>query len=200
MASDRARLTATEVDSYVQQLSGRLPATPAEEAEFLARLRASGVADDGRPVHMPNVMSYYDRLQDVPRGSAISVTPAESNRIYEDRVTPLLMRLGAYPVVGGEASGISMSARHSALTATDTSVDDADRILVVRYPSRRAFFELISDEAYLPWAPYKFAALRLALVPVTAQAVVPDPRWIAGALCLVIFLAAGWWRAARARR
>lgn len=197
---ERSRLTAAEVDSYIRRLTGRLPAAAAEEAEFLARLRAWGNADDGRPVYMLNVMSYYDQVKRVRGGESIRSTPAESNRVYENAVMPLAFRLGAYAAFGGETSGIPVpGARHGDLVGADASVDDADRILVVRYPSRRAFFELITDPKYLPWAPYKFAAVKLALVPMTAEVVVPDPRWIAGALLAIVFLAAGWWRAARAR-
>jgi hypothetical protein len=62
---------------------------------------------------------------------------------------------------------------------------------------RRAFLEPISDPRHQRWAPYKFAALELALLPVSATTVIPDLRWILGGLCLMALLAAGWLRAAR---
>lgn len=196
--STRGKLTKTDVEAYIQSLQGRLPAKPEREAEFLARLRAWGNADDGKPVYMLNVMSYFQQLQQVPGAPSISVSPAESNRIYEDHVMPLAVQLGAYPILGGEASGRQIPGlRHSDLIGSNASIDRADRVLVMRYPNRRAFLELISDPRYLRWTPYKFAALELALVPVTSVAVIPDLRWILGGLCLAAFLATGWFLAAQ---
>ena len=79
----------------------------------------------------------------------------------------------------------------------ESEIDDWSRILVVRYPSRRAFFRLVSDPEYLKFMPYKLAALKLALVPVSAQVVTPDLRLALGGLLLVVFLAVGWVRSAR---
>jgi hypothetical protein len=194
----RERLSATDVDAYIQRMQGKLPATPEREAAFLARLRAWGNADDGKPVYMLNVMSYFQQVRHVPGSASIDISPAESNRIYEDHVMPLAAQLGAYPMIGGETSGIPMPGmRHTDLTGADQAIDRTDRVLVMRYPSRRAFLELISDPRYLRWAPYKFAALELALLPVTARAVIPDLRWIVGWVGLTALLATGWFRAAR---
>jgi hypothetical protein len=194
----RSRLTEADVDAYIHRMQGRMPATPEREAEFLARLRAWGNADDGKPVYMLNLMSYFPQLQPVPGVEAIAISPAESNRIYEDHVMPLAVQLGAYPVIGGETSGIPMRGMRDAdLTGADAAINRTDRVLVMRYPSRRAFLELISDPRYLRWAPYKFAALELALLPVTARAVIPDLRWIVGWISLTALLGTGWFLAAR---
>jgi hypothetical protein len=72
-------------------------------------------------------------------------------------------------------------------------------VLVVRYPNRRAFFDLISDPAYIQVMPYKLAALEVALVPVRAELVVPDLRWVLGMVLLAAFFALGWLRASRRR-
>ena len=77
-----------------------------------------------------------------------------------------------------------------------SEVDRADRVLLVRYPSRRAFLSLVCDPAYLQIAPYKFAALKLDLLPLEPETVIPDPRWLAAGGSLIVFLAVGWFRAA----
>jgi len=69
-------------------------------------------------------------------------------------------------------------------------------VLTIRYPSRRAFFDLVSDPEYAPLMPYKLASLRVALVPVAGESVTPDWRWMIGLALLSIFLAVGWLRAA----
>jgi hypothetical protein len=196
-----AKLTQAEVDAYLARMEGKLPGDPAETKEFLSRIRAWGRADDGQPVYMLNVMRYYPELKRTPGTEAFRGTPAEANALYEKTVTPIALRVGAYPLFGGDPMGVrAKDGPRSNLTGFDPAIDGWSRILVMRYPNRRAFFELLSDPQWQKFAPYKFAALELALVPTAGQIAVPDLRWIAGGLCLIVLLAAGWWRAAATRR
>ena len=196
-----AKLTPADVDGYLARMAGHLPSTPAEEAAFLGRLREWGYADDGRPIYMLNVMSYYDRLKPLPLGEQVTGTPREANHVYESKIAHLLFGLGGYPLFSGSSSRTSRTDRSSgALVDAAEQVSDTDDVLVVRYPSRRAFLELISDPEYLPWSPYKMASVQLALLPLSANFLVPDPRLVVGALFVVVFLGCGWWRAARRSR
>jgi len=182
-------------------MEGKLPGDPSVQAAFLTRMRAFGLSDDGRPVYMLNAMRYYPELKRGPGMEDVRGTPAEANAIYEKSVMPLLFRLGAYPLFGGQATALRTDGKtHSNLDGFDPSVDDWSRILVVRYPSRRAFFELLSDPRWLKFAPYKLAALDLVLVPASGQIVIPDLRWVLGAICLIVFLGMGWLRETREKR
>jgi len=195
------KLSSVEVDAYLHRMEGKLPGEPAEQAAFLARMRAFGLADDGRPVYMLNAMRYYPELKRGPGMEGVRGTPRQANAIYEKAVMPILFRLGAYPLFGGETMVVRADGKaHSNLDGFDPAIDDWSRILVVRYPNRRAFFELLSDPQWLKVAPYKVAALEIALVPASAQVVIPDLRWIMGGACLIVFLAAGWLRAVRKKR
>jgi hypothetical protein len=78
----------------------------------------------------------------------------------------------------------------------EPALDDWSRALVVRYPSRRDFLNLMADPAYGPLEPYKTMALKVVLVPVSGDLVLPDLRFVVGAALLVVFLVAGWIRAA----
>jgi hypothetical protein len=194
------KLSSPEIDAYLHKLEGKLPGDPAEHAVFLARMRAFGLADDGRPVYMLNLMRYYPELKRGPGMEDVRGTPVEANAIYEKAVMPILFRLGAYPLFGGQTMEIRADGKaHSNLDGFDPAIDDWSRILVVRYPSRRAFFELLTDPQWLKFAPYKIAALEIALVPASGQVVIPDLRWVVGGACLIVFLAAGWLRAARGK-
>ena len=195
------KLTRGEVDAFIKKIEPRLPVEPAEKAEMLARFRAWGEADDGQPVYMLNLMRYYDQLKRLPGVAAMQGTPAQANAHYESVVTPIALRLGAIPLVNGEVAGVGGGdgRPHSNLITFDREVDDWNRVLVMRYPSRRAFFDLISDPKYLDVMPYKLASLKVALVPVNAELVVPDLRWIVGMVLLSAFLVIGWMRAARQR-
>ena len=196
-----AKLTPADVDGYLARMAGHLPSTPAEEAAFLGRLREWGYADDGRPIYMLNVMSYYDRLKPLPLGEQVTGTPREANHVYESKIAHLLFGLGGYPIFSGSSSRTSRTDRSSgALVDAAGQVSDTDDVLVVRYPSRRAFLELISDAEYLPWSPYKMASVQLALLPLSANFLVPDPRLVAAAAFVALFLACGWWRSTRRNR
>jgi hypothetical protein len=195
------KLSSADVDSYLHRIEHKLPGNPAEQAAFLTRMRAFGLSDDGRPVYMLNAMRYYPELKRGPGMEDVRGTPAEANATYEKAVMPLLFRLGAYPLFGGQTMGIHADGKtHSNLDGFEPATDDWSRVLVVRYPSRRAFFELLSDPQWLKFAPYKLAALDLVLVPASGQIVVPDLRWVVGAFCLIMFLALGWLRATRENR
>ena len=198
---DAGKLTPAEVDAYLRRIEAGLPGVPAERAEFLARMRAWGLADDGRPVYMLNAMRYYAELRRVPGTESVRGTPAEANAIYENAVMPVALRLGAFPLFGGDTMGVRVGSKsQSNLLGFDPAIDGWNRILVMRYPSRRAFFELVSDPEWLRFAPNKLAALEIALVPVVGQAVLPDLRWVLGGACLIVFFAVGWWRAKRSAR
>ncbi len=196
-----SKLTRSEVDEYLRQIEPNVPFESAEKAEFLARMRAWGESDDGAPVYMLNLMRLYRELKRFPGAEVIKVSPKAANAYYEDKVMPLLARLGGYPLVGGETASLAGGdgRMHSNLLEFDPALDDWSRVLVVRYPSRRAFFDLIRDPEYLKLMPYKVASLKVALVPVSAEAVVPDPRFVVGALGVIAFLGIGWIRSARRR-
>jgi hypothetical protein len=195
------RLSHDEIDQYLGRLDGRIPLPPPEAAEALSRLRAWAAADDGRPVYMLNVMSYYERIRQVPGAKGIDMPPAAANAFYEHEVMTKLLKRGGYPVFAGNSDVNSAPGhRQSALMGAGGEVDRADRVLLVRYPSRRAFLELVCDPQYLQIAPYKFAALELELLPLEAEMVIPDPRWLTAGALLIVFLGVGWFRAARGAR
>ncbi|MCC6383404.1 MAG: hypothetical protein IT304_12935 [Dehalococcoidia bacterium] len=183
------KLTTPEIDRYLA-LVAKVPFPPDAQPQFLQRLRTWAEADDGQPVYMLNLMRYYPAVRAMPGAPAFTGTPEESNRIYEDRATPLALKAGAIPLFAGPV-------RNENVMGFAPPVDQWSRVLVMRYPSRRAFFDLVTDPEYAPIAPYKLAALDVNLVPMAAELTIPDLRIVAAALALAVFLAAGWWRAAR---
>ena len=57
--------------------------------------------------------------------------------------------------------------------------------------------KFMADPAYGPTIPYKMAAADVVLIPVDAQIVVPDLRWLVGGLLLNLYLLICWRRAVR---
>jgi hypothetical protein len=188
-------LTQSEVDRYLAGFDQNWQMPADEKAQFMANMRAWGEADDGNPVYMINLMAYYDQLQQIPGMPPFEGTPAQVNEFYEDGAVPRLLELGAYPLVASEAQGVLSPGSVELLG--EAGIDKLQRILVVRYPNRRAFFELFSDPAYLDVMPYKFASMNTTLVPTEGTLVVPELRFALGSLLLSAFLLIGWVRSAR---
>jgi uncharacterized protein (DUF1330 family) len=87
----------------------------------------------------------------------------ESYLHYAEEVRPHIERVGASVGYAGDASGIVIGGDDSAWW---------DSILVVHYPSRAAFLDMVSDPAYLKIAVYRTKAL------VDSRLIATDP-WAA---------------------
>jgi hypothetical protein len=186
------RLSKDEVDHYIRILEEKSPQELEDRAEFISRLRAWGESDDGRPIYMLNLMRFYDHIKSFPGGPATG-TPQEANKHYEDVATRMLIRSGGYPMIAGRTTRIREGEKpESNLMVYQGGLDAWDRVLVVRYPGRRTFLQLVTNDEYLKVMPYKLASLEVMLTPVYGELVIPDVRWIAGGAFLAIFLSAGW--------
>lgn len=186
----RSPMTQTDIDQYAAALEQYVVQEPQDKAAFINRVREWAAGDDGRPVLMVNLMRYREQLGELPPDMQFDGTPQEMNAYYESLVAPLAIRRGEYPMIGGDTQARS-------LTPSDSDLDRLDRVVVMRAPSRRAFIEFMADPDYGPTVPYKHAATDVVLIPIDAEMIIPDLRWVIGSLLLIIFLATGWWRAAR---
>jgi hypothetical protein len=183
----RGRLKPQEIAHFMSRVEG-LPFVEAERPELLKRVRAWLENDNGKPFYMLNLMRYYPELRRIPGAPEFKGTPQESNARYEAAVRPMLLRIGGYPLFAGTPQGKN-------LIEHDPTLDDWSRLLLVRYPSRRAFMRLLSQPQYREIEPYKVMALQVVLTPATAAMVVPSVPLLTGGVLLVLFLAIGWARA-----
>ena len=181
-------LTEADVDDYVRRIAAGTDIPESEKADIVAHLRSWGEADDGRPVYMLNLMRYYGTARSMPGRPDIAGNPRHLNAHYESVAIPKLLKLGAYPLFSGEPEGVRTGAQPSTnILGFDDALENWGRVLVVRYPDRRAFFELLSDPEYTKVLPYKLAALKVVLVPMHDEFVVPDLCWVVAALLLAVF-------------
>lgn len=183
-------LTASEVDTYLDRVEQQLDLAPSAKPALLRRLRDWAEDDDGKPVHMLNVMRFRDRLMPPAGTEPPAGTPQSINARYEAAAAPLILKRGGYPLLSGSVLGANV-------VESPPVLDNWDRIAVVRYPNRRAFLEMISDPSYAGLEAQKLMAVELILVPFRTDLKLPDPRWPVGMLLLAVFLATGWWRSSR---
>lgn len=184
----RRPLTRDEIERYCAIVEAKFPKPDAmDRARMLARLRGFAERDDGRDIYMVNLLRYHDRMaagRD-PAGQ-FAGTPLEANDIYEANAKPILMKSGAFPIFAGVAE------EPNAVGGDDPAEDNWSRVLVVHYPSRRHFLDLLTDAKYLTRADFKSYAMHMALVPVKRQLVVPDFRFLAAFGAIVLFLLVAW--------
>jgi hypothetical protein len=184
----RGRLQAPEIAQLMSQIEN-IPFPEEQRPEVLKRLRAWLENDDGKPFYMLNLMRFYPELRRFPNAPEFKGTPQESNARYEAAARSMLLKLGGYPLFAGTPQGKN-------LVEHDPALDDWSRLLLVRYPSRRAFMKLLTHPAFHEIEPYKVMALQLVLTPATSEKVVPNVPLMVGGILLVVFLAIGWARAA----
>ena len=159
-----------EVEARMDHLTRTLPVDEPDKSMFIERLRVFAAGDDGKPVYMVNLMRYFDEVRKI-RGIPEDYrgTAEEANAHYEKKVMPIAIKLGAQPLFAGPAAGPNVM-------AATAEVDGWNRIILMRYPSRRSFIALLSDAEYQRYLPYKLASLELALIPANAEMLVPDFR------------------------
>lgn len=184
----RRPLTAAEIERYCEIIDARFPIPDHQDrTDWVARVRRFAENDDGRDIYMLNLLRYNEAMANGPDpAGSFSGTPDEANTIYEANAKPVLMKSGAFPIFAGKVEDLN------AVGGPDPAEDNWTRILVVHYPSRRHFFDLLTNPQYLSKADFKSYAMHMALVPVKREMVIPDFRQLAIAAAIVVFLSAGW--------
>ncbi len=185
-----AKLSADEIDAYLGRIEAQLQTPAADKAQLVARLRAWAQADDGQPIYILNLMRFHDELQPYPGIAPFDGTPQEANAFYEAALAPVILKRGGYPFFRGRGDGPN-------LLDAPPALDHWNDVVMMRHPSRRAFLDFLSDPAYAAVEPLKLMAQDVVLVPMKADAVIPDLRWVLGSLLLMLWLAIGWWRSAK---
>lgn len=187
--AESERIKPVEAASYLQAVEKI--SFPAEvRAGMLKSVKLWMASDDGKPFYMLNLMRFHKELLRFPGSLDFKGTPQQSNKIYEDAAIPMLLKLGGYPTYAGIPHGGNVLEQRP-------EFDDWSRVLLVRYPSRRAFMDLVSDPAYQAVAPYKLMALSVVLTPTAPEILMPELPWSAGVVFVFVLLVVGWVRAAR---
>lgn len=189
------KLSAAEIDHYLTAADHQLNMPEADKKRIIAKVRAWAEADDGKPFYMLNLMRLHEQLNRFPGAPDFQGTPKESNQFYEDHTMPMLIKNAGSAIYGSDIHDKAL------ITINDDKAgDNWTRMLVVRYPNRRAFLQLVGSPDYAKIDAFKFMAQEILLVPTAGDLVVPDPRAIVGALLIIVFLLTGWIRTHRSSK
>lgn len=177
-----------EAEDYLAIIQqSELPSEAREE--LLTSLVPFMAADDGQPIYMLNLMRFYRELRTIASNESFN-TPQEANAYYESKTLALLARNGGQPLYMGTINSPNVLVQ-------DDELNHWDRLLLIRYPSRRDFLNLLTDPDYALLAPYKMMSLKVLLTASEAQLIMP-PLWVCTALAsLFIFLSVALVRARR---
>lgn len=187
------KLSRAEIEAYIQRLDRDVPLPDEEKKAFLEHLQAWGERDDGKPIYNLNLMRYFETLRQLPGVTLQAKSIPEANAFYEAAVKPMCLKLGVTMPFGGSVQTVMGGAQPSTnLITFAPELDNWSRVLIVRYPSRRAFFDLVSNPEYLKVMPYKLSSLMVVLTPIESEVITPDVRLLLGSALLSLFLLIGW--------
>jgi uncharacterized protein (DUF1330 family) len=113
------------------------------------RLRRFIEADDGKPVVMINLLRFRDQAAYPPDSNEAPRTGAEAYAHYGKLAWPHIGDAGARVIWRGKVQGLPIAPPD----------EDWDEALLVEYPSRKAFFDMISKPAYRALSMHRTAAL-----------------------------------------
>ena len=120
--------------------------------------------EPGAPVVMINLLRYRERAEYEPGADVAPCTGREAYARYGEGVTPLIGKAGGRPIWMGSVT--------STVIAPDGEAwDDA---VLVEYPSRDAFLEMIGSDAYQAVEFHRTAALADSRLIATTQVLPPQ--------------------------
>lgn len=166
-------LTPAEANAYVERIAAQTD-VPGGRHDLVA-LRRFLESDDGKPFYTVNLYKFFDEAR-YPEGAPFGGTGAEAY----DRFSAIMIRLfaarAAHPVYGSN-------------WASSADNPNWDRIVIVRYRSRRDIADLFASKAFAAEASlHKWAALDRNERLLVQAIQIPDGRIV---IVLLSFLIAG---------
>ena len=140
--------------------------------------------DSGRQFFVVNNIDMSDNPQDVEGAQPGEDADQLMDRYMEHMYAELFKR-ASHPVFIGNTAGQAID------IVGIESAEDWDSSVLVRYKSRRAFMEIVSNPKMFGKHEFKIAALNKTIAyPVEAVVYLSDPRFLLGLILLIIGLIA----------
>jgi hypothetical protein len=136
-------LLPSEVNEYMTKIEAQTQRPGARHD--LPALRKFLVEDDGEPVYTVNLYSFHD-VADYPADSEFGGTGTEAYDRFSNVMISLMVKRGSHPVYGSDWA--------------DRSNSNWDRIIIVRYRSRRDLVDLFATDQFAEASLHKWASLR----------------------------------------
>lgn len=154
-------LSPAEVDDYMAIIE-RQAQVPGGRHDLPA-LRAFLEQDDGQPVYTVNMYKFHD-MADYPEGSGYGGTGEQAYDRFSKVMIPLMIKRGSHPIYGSNWA--------------DALNSRWDRIVIVRYRSRRDLVDLFATEEFADASLHKWASLREHDRMLVQAVHIPDGRYL----------------------
>lgn len=151
-------LSSGEIDAYVATIEAQTQ-SPGGRHDITA-LRHLLERDDGRPIYTVNLYKFRERA-DYPAGSGFTGTGEDAYQRFSKTMISLLAKRASHPIYGSNWVDAS---------------SDWDRVVIVRYRSRRDLVDLFATDAFADAAMHKWASLREHQRMVVQATHIPDGR------------------------
>ncbi|MEP3244958.1 MAG: hypothetical protein ABJN40_12430 [Sneathiella sp.] len=138
-----APLSSSEIEDYMATIEAQTQ-KPGARHDFVA-LREFLDTDDGKPVYTVNLYNFH-AVADYPNGSQFEGTGLQAYERFSDVMIPLMIGRGSHPVYGSSWA--------------DPTNSQWDRIVIVKYRSRRDLVDLFATDAFAEASLHKWASLR----------------------------------------
>ncbi|MEP2988557.1 MAG: hypothetical protein ABJN65_04895 [Parasphingorhabdus sp.] len=156
-----APLSSGEVDKYMSSIGAQTQKPGARHN--LPALRAFLEEDDGKPVYTVN-MYKFNVVADYPESSDYDGSGEEAYERFSNVMVRLMIERGSHPVFGSSWA--------------DANNSRWDRIVIVRYRSRRDLVDLFATDDFAEASTHKWASLREHDRMLVQATHIPDGRYI----------------------
>lgn len=135
-------LSSNEVDAYMKIIEAQTQNTSARHD--LSALRKFLSEDDGKPFYTINLYN-FNALANYPTDSEYQSSGEQAYDRFSQVMVPLMLKRGSHPVFGSYWN--------------DSSNSRWDRIVIVRYRSRRDLVDLFTTKEFAQASLHKWASL-----------------------------------------
>jgi uncharacterized protein (DUF1330 family) len=142
-AGKQTPLSSEEVDRYLEQITSQTQ-VPGGRHD-IPELRRFLESDDGRPFYTVNLYEFHERAQYLG-DQADEASGREAFERFSEVMLRLLARRSSHPIFGSEWA--------------DSASSGWDRVVIVRYRSRRDIAEVFASPDFAEAGAHKWAALK----------------------------------------
>jgi hypothetical protein len=161
-------LSGDEIDTYLSKIEAQTQ-TPGGRHDMVA-LRGFLESDDGHPIYTINLYKFHKQAA-YPAESGFTGTGEQAYDRFSKVMISLMAERGSHPIYGS--------------SWVDTS-SDWDRIVVVRYRSRRDLVDLFATDTFAEASLHKWASIREHQRMLVQATHIPDGKFIFLALALIV--------------
>lgn len=177
-------LTPSEVDAYMTTIEAQTQVPGARHD--LAALRSFLDSDDGKPVYTVNLYRFH-AVADYPEGAGFSGTGTDAYARFSKIMLGLMVPRASHPVFGSSWAHPESSRW--------------DRIVIVRYRSRRDLADLFATDAFPEASLHKWASISGHDRMLVQGRQIPDAKPVVALIALLLgALTFGIGRLAQGRR